>query len=84
MLDFAFTECASVFCGCFCASAARYGIAKDIGIVPIIVAELKFRDYTKSRIIAENTMDLQITAVMRLGRQQAGWRNLPVSISKIS
>jgi hypothetical protein len=37
-------ESASVFCGSSCASAPRYGGSEDVGIIPIVVSELEFRD----------------------------------------
>jgi hypothetical protein len=41
-----FTENASVFCGFFGVSATTYGRAEDIRVVPIVIAELKFRYIT--------------------------------------
>jgi hypothetical protein len=38
------SENASVFCGSLCASAPCYGRTEDVGVLPIVVAELKFRD----------------------------------------
>jgi hypothetical protein len=39
-----FTECASVFCGCFCASASRYRITEYVIIHAVVISELKLRN----------------------------------------
>src|SRR6266852_6599937 len=47
------TESASVFCGYFCASASCYCCAKDVRIVPIIVAEFEFSDVQRQVFAAD-------------------------------
>src|ERR1700731_2270974 len=42
--DLSHSENASVFCGSFCVSAPCYGRAEDVGVMPVVVAKLEFRD----------------------------------------
>ena len=47
-------ECASAYsCGSFCASAPCYGFSKDIGVVPVVVAELEFGDVQRQIFAAD-------------------------------
>ena len=48
-----FTECASVFCGPFCASAPRYRSFENIVVPAVVVPELKFRDVQRQILAAD-------------------------------
>src|SRR6266508_2952896 len=48
-----FTECASVFCGSWCASASRYSCTENVRVIPIVVPELEFRDIQRQIFAAD-------------------------------
>lgn len=55
-----FTDRAPVFCDSCGGSATRYGSTEDVGVVPVVVAELEFRDIQRQvfcRDVVESAQD---------------------------
>ena len=54
MLPFNFAECASaLLCGSFCASAPCYRLSENVGVVAVVVAELKLRNVQRQILGAD-------------------------------
>ena len=50
---FLFSDTASASLGSFCGSAPRYGTAEDVGVVPVVIPELKFRDVKREILLGD-------------------------------